>query len=65
MDIGIPTILLRPTTTQSFPSIEMPERFNNWIIPAGVQDTKPGSPVDKAPTLCGWNPSTYYAGEIA
>ena len=36
---GRPTMLLRPSTTHSFPWMEMPERFSNWMTPAGVQDT--------------------------
>ena len=63
--IGFPTMLLLPITTQCFPSISIFERFNNWIIPAGVQDKKPGSPIVIAPTLCGWKPSTSFFGEIA
>ena len=35
------------------------------MIPAGVHDTKPGCPIQSAPTLCGWKPSTSFFGEIA
>ena len=51
--IGFPTILLLPIITQCFPSILIPERFKSWMIPAGVQDTKPGSPIQSRPTLSG------------
>ena len=62
--IGFPTILLRPTMTHSFPSISTPLRFKSCTIPAGVQDTKPGWPMLRAPTLCGWKPSTSFFGEM-
>ena len=39
---GMPTMLERPTTTQFFPEISTPERFNNSIQPAGVQDNADG-----------------------
>ncbi len=38
--IGLPTMLLLPTTTQFFPSISMLYSFNILIIPSGVHGTK-------------------------
>ena len=49
--IGLPTILLLPITTHSFPSIRISERFNSSMMPAGVPGTKPSSPQLNAPTL--------------
>ena len=43
----------------------MPPRFNNSIIPAGVQARGPGNPATIAPTLQGWMPSTSLAGVTA
>ena len=63
--MGLPTILLLPITTHSFPAISIPDLFRSWITPAGVQDTKPGLPIQRAPTFCGWKPSTSFKGEIA
>ena len=62
--IGLPTILLRPMITHSFPSIEILDLFKSWMIPAGVQDKNPFSPIQSLPTLTGWNPSTSLSGEI-
>ena len=62
--MGLPTILLLPTTTHSFPAISIPERFSSCMTPAGVQDTKPGLPMQSAPTFWGWNPSTSFKGEM-
>lgn len=63
--MGLPTILLLPITTHSFPAISIPDLFRSWITPAGVQDTKPGLPIQRAPTFCGWKPSTSFKGEMA
>lgn len=43
---GVPTILLRPSTTASAPAIFTPERFANSITPFGVH----GKNEDKSPT---------------
>ena len=51
------TILLLPITTQCFPAISIPDRFKSCIIPAGVQETNPDSPMLNAPTFCGWKPN--------
>ena len=64
--MGLPTILLRPTTTQRLPRISMPDRSSIWMTPAGVQLTSAvSSPMADLPTLTGWNPSTSLAGSIA
>ena len=65
MLIGLPTILLLPSTTHSLPSISIPDLLMSWITPAGVHDTKPGCPMLSAPTLIGWKPSTSLAGSIS
>ena len=62
--IGFPTILLLPIITQCFPSIEMSERFKSSIIPFGVQETIPFSPMLSLPTLIGEKPSTSLSGAI-
>src|SRR5664279_1891593 len=36
---GLPTILLRPITTQFLPAVGISYRFSNSIIPEGVADT--------------------------
>ena len=65
MAIGFPTILLLPTITHSLPSVSIPLLLMSSMIPAGVQDLKPGRPMLSAPTLWGWKPSTSFKGEIA
>ena len=64
MLIGLPTILLLPSTTHSLPSISIPDLLMSWITPAGVHDTKPGCPMLSAPTLIGWKPSTSFFGDM-
>ena len=42
--MGVPTMLLRPRTTQCFPSVVILFLFNNSIIPLGVAETYVGRP---------------------
>ena len=49
--MGVPTILLRPTTTQCFPSVSIPERVSKSTMPAGVAGRKVGKPSTMLPTL--------------
>ena len=48
-DNGVPTIVLRPTITTCLPLGSFPERYNNSIIPAGVQGTIPEIPCTNFP----------------
>src|SRR5438094_756857 len=62
--IGLPTMLPRPSTTTSAPSILTCERMSNSCTPAGVQGRKPEvSPSISLPTLTGWKPSTSFCGK--
>ena len=63
--MGLPTMLLRPTTTTSAPSIWTPERINSCQIPWGVQGRKSGSPIKSLPTFTGWKASTSFFGSTA
>ena len=57
---GTPTMLLRPTTTASFPAMEMPERTSSSMQPAGVHGMNCGVRpfITSWPMFIGWNPST-------
>mmetsp|Transcript_38594 Transcript_38594/g.46686 ORF Transcript_38594/g.46686 Transcript_38594/m.46686 type:complete len:260 (+) Transcript_38594:83-862(+) len=63
MAAGIPTILLRPTTTAFFPEISTPERLRSSMQPLGVQGTKSGSRpfMQRRPIFRGWKPSTSFS----
>ncbi len=63
--IGLPTMLLRPMTTTSAPSVFTPLLFSNWIMPLGVQGRKAFSPATILPMFVGWKPSTSFSGFIA
>ena len=49
--MGLPTMLLRPTTTQCLPSTSMWYSSSIFMTPAGVQGRKLGSPIMILPTL--------------
>ena len=49
--MGLPTMLLRPSTTHRFPAGEMPYSRSISITPAGVQGRNTGSPMFSRPTL--------------
>ena len=52
--IGLPTMLLRPTTTTSAPLVSTPLRSNSSMTPAGVHDTNPSVwPMSNFPTFSG------------
>ena len=63
--MGLPTMLLRPMTTALRPDNVMSWRLSNSMMPAGVQETNPGRPLSRRPTLSGWNPSTSLRGSMA
>ncbi|MNC63719.1 hypothetical protein D3C75_1138650 [compost metagenome] len=60
--MGLPTMLLRPTTTACLPAISTFIRFSTSMTPAGVQGRKPGLPIIRLPTLIGWKQSTSLSG---
>ena len=62
--IGLPTMLLRPTTTASLPSRSIPVRRIISIAPLGVHATTPGCPLIIRPALSRWKPSTSFSGAI-
>ena len=49
--MGLPTMLLRPSTTHRFPAGEMPYSPSISMTPAGVQGRNTGSPAVRRPTL--------------
>ena len=51
MAMGLPTMLLRPSTTHRFPRTEMPYSRSISMTPAGVQGRNTGSPIISRPTL--------------
>ena len=57
---GTPTMLLRPTTTASFPAMVMPERTSSSMQPAGVHGMNSGVRpfITSWPMFIGWKPST-------
>ncbi len=63
--IGLPTMLLRPSTTARRPTSGISLRLSNSMMPAGVQGTNPGKPVNNRPAFSGWNPSTSLRGSTA
>ena len=63
--IGLPTMLLRPTITQSAPAVVTPLACNMYNTPAGVHGANPSfSPMSSLPTFTGWKPSTSLSGRI-
>ena len=63
--IGLPTMLLRPSTTHSAPRVSTPLRRSSSCTPAGVQGAKPSrSPISSLPTFTGWKPSTSFRGRM-
>src|SRR5262249_4984575 len=62
---GLPTILLRPTTTAFFPLGSQPTDSKSFMIPIGVQGLKPSPPRSNIPWLTGWKPSTSLSGDTA
>ena len=63
--MGLPTMLLRPSTTQCFPATGMSYSFSISMTPAGVQGKNTGSPMTSRPTLKGWKQSTSFSGWMA
>ena len=63
--MGLPTMLLRPSTTHRFPRMGMSYSSSISITPAGVQGTNAGSPMTIRPTLKGWKQSTSLSGAMA
>ena len=60
--IGLPTMLLRPTTTASRPSSATPDADPACAMhPAGVHGTNPGWPTTRLPTFWTWKPSTSFS----
>src|SRR5829696_7805486 len=63
--IGLPTIVLRPMTTQSAPAVLTPYSPRSSCTPAAVQGTNPSvCPISSLPTLTGWKPSTSFSGRM-
>mmetsp|Transcript_786 Transcript_786/g.2014 ORF Transcript_786/g.2014 Transcript_786/m.2014 type:complete len:213 (+) Transcript_786:1625-2263(+) len=67
MAAGVPTMLLRPTTTARLPEIATPVRSSSSMHPFGVQHTKLGvrPRIASFPMFSGWNPSTSFSMLIA
>ena len=63
--MGLPTMLLRPSTTHRFPAGEMPYSLSISMTPAGVQGRNTGAPMDSRPTFTGWKQSTSLSGAMA
>ena len=53
MATGLPTMLLRPTTTAFFPAMGSPVDSIMRTTPLGVQGTNTGSPATNRPMLYG------------
>ena len=51
MAMGLPTILLRPSTTHRLPRTGMPYSRSISMTPAGVHGRNTGSPIIRRPTL--------------
>ena len=49
--MGLPTMLLRPTTTASLPARSAPILSSIAMHPAGVQGANPGFPTTRLPTF--------------
>ena len=62
--IGLPTMLLRPMTTQFLPSIVTPVERMSSMMPAGVHGKNAKSPIMMRPTFSAWNASTSFFGSI-
>lgn len=63
---GVPTILDRPNTTASFPTMLMPVRLINSRTPFGVQGRRPPkSPTAILPSLIVFKPSTSFSETTA
>ena len=60
--IGLPTTLLRPTTTARRPASATPLRRSSSMPPAGVLGTSAGRPSASRPALVGVIPSTSFSG---
>ena len=63
--MGLPTMLLRPTTTASLPLMGIPARLSMCSAPFGVQATTQSSPRDRRPALISWKPSTSFSGRMS
>ena len=62
MAVGLPTMLLRPTTTASFPWIGCPVRRISSNTPAGVHGTIVGEPARRRPELTGSKTVDVFGG---